>query len=123
MKKEILVVDDSYTTLILLEWFLKENGYNVSIVIDVEKALEYLEKQTPDLILLDIQMPKISGYDFLKILREAKKDIPILIISANDSSEAIKIVKDLGVSGFVAKPFKLNELLIKVEGLINYRKK
>ena len=119
MKKEILVVDDSYTTLILLEWFLKENGYETTIVIDVEKAMEHLEKQTPDLILLDIQMPKISGYDFLKILREAKKDIPILVISANDSSEAIKLVKDLGASGFVAKPFKLNELLIKVEELIN----
>ena len=117
MKKEILVVDDSYTTLILLEWFLKENGYEASIVIDVEKALEYLEKQTPDLILLDIQMPKISGYDFLKILREANKKIPILMISANDSSENIKLVKELGASGFVAKPFKLNELLIKVEEL------
>ncbi len=119
MKKKILVVDDSYTTLILLEWFLNENGYNASIVIDVEKALEYLEKQTPDLILLDIQLPKISGYDFLKILREANKKIPILMISANDSSETKNSVKDLGASGFVAKPFKLNELLLKVNELIN----
>ena len=121
MKKEILVVDDSYTTLILLEWFLNENGYHASIAIDVEKALEYLEKQTPDLILLDIQMPKVSGYDFLKILREANKRIPILIISANDSSENIKLVNELGAAGFVAKPFKLNELLIKVEELINFK--
>lgn len=117
MKKEILVIDDSYTTLVLLEWFLNEHGYNASIVVDVEKAMEYLEKQTPDLILLDIQLPKISGYDFLKIFRKNNKDIPILIISANDSSEAKKLVNELGASGFVAKPFKLNELLKKVEEL------
>lgn len=121
MEKEILVIDDSWTTLVLLEWFLNYHGYKTTIVLDVEDALKSLETQTPDLILLDIQMPKISGYDFLKEYGKTKKisNIPILIISAYDDTSTIKTGKKLGAAGFVPKPFKLDQLLEKVQELIN----
>lgn len=119
MKKEILIVDDSWTTLVLLEWFLIENGYTAILAQDVEKAIDYLKFHTPNLIFLDLQLPKISGFDFLKIAKKKNLNIPILVISANDSSESISMVKELGAADFMAKPFKLNDLLNKVEELIN----
>lgn len=120
MEKEILVIDDSWTTLILLEWFLNDHGYKTVIVIDVAEALKYLETHTPNLILLDIQMPKISGFDFLKEYGNNPKisTIPILIISANDDTTNINTGKALGAAGFIPKPFKLEQLLKKVEEFI-----
>jgi DNA-binding response OmpR family regulator len=120
MKKEILIIDDSWTTLVLLEWFLNEHGYNTVIVTNVEEALIHLETHTPDLILLDIQMPKISGYEFLKEYGKTPKisTIPVLIISAIDDKESINTGKELGAIGFVPKPFKLEHLLEKVKEII-----
>ena len=123
MKKEILVVDDSWTTLVLLEWFLIENGFKAVLAQDVEKAMQYLKTNTPDLIFLDLQLPKISGFDFLKLIRKGDIKIPILVISANDSNEAISLVKELGAADFIAKPFQLNDLLLKVEKLTSSKLK
>lgn len=117
MAKEILIIDDSWTTLVLLEWFLKEKGFETFMAIDVEKAYKYLENNTPSLILLDLQMPKISGFDFLEQYQKDSKinSIPVLIISANDSLGTVDKVKELGAVDFVPKPFELKELLKKIE--------
>jgi DNA-binding response OmpR family regulator len=116
MAKEILIIDDSWTTLVLLEWFLKEQGFETIIVTDVEKAFEYLEKNKPALILLDLQMPNISGFDFLEKYQKdiAINSIPVLIISANDTTDNIDKVKELGAVEFVPKPFELKDLLKKI---------
>jgi DNA-binding response OmpR family regulator len=120
MEKVILIIDDSWTTLVLLEWYLGENGYKTSIALDVEKALEYLETNTPSLILSDLQLPKISGFDFLEIYQKNPKinSIPVLIISANDALGTIDKVKEMGAVDFVPKPFELNILLKKIEEYI-----
>lgn len=121
MEKVILVIDDSWTTLVLLEWYLSENGYKTSIAIDVENALEYLKNNSPSLILLDLQLPKLSGFDFLEIYQKDDKinSIPVLIISANDALGTIEKVKEMGAVDFVPKPFELNVLLKKIEEYIN----
>jgi two-component system, OmpR family, alkaline phosphatase synthesis response regulator PhoP len=119
MEKEILVVDDSTTTLVLLEYFLQENGYNSFLASDVEEAIEYLKNKKPNLIILDIQLPKITGYEFLRILKRENNTIPVIMISAIDTSESKILVKDLGAIGYITKPFKLDELLNKIVEFIN----
>jgi len=120
MEKEILIIDDSWTTLVLLEWFLADNGFKPIIVQDVDHAMKYLKDNKPSLILLDLQMPKVSGYDFLSEYRINEKinKIPVVIISANDTTSTINSVKELGAVGFVPKPFQLDELLRKIEEYI-----
>jgi DNA-binding response OmpR family regulator len=111
--KTILVIDDSETTLVLLEWFLKDNGFDTLIALDIKSALLQIDKQLPDLILLDLQLPEISGYDFLKMIKtdKNKKDIPVIVISALDSQEAIRQLKHLGAIDFIPKPLNLKMLV------------
>ena len=114
--KNVLVIDDSQTTLVMLEWFLKENGFIAHFAIDVKEALQHIENQIPDIILLDLNMPEISGYDFLKMIKsdENRKNIPVLVISALDSNESKLKVKNLGAVDFIPKPLILKELLEKI---------
>ena len=117
MSKEILIIDDSWTTLVLLEYFLVDNGFKPVVADSVEKAMDYLDKNKPSMILLDLQMPKISGFDFLEKYRydEKMSKIPILIISANDALGTVDKVKEMGAVDFIPKPFELHELLSKIK--------
>jgi DNA-binding response OmpR family regulator len=110
--KTILIIDDSSTTLLLLEWSLTQEGYDTQIAQSVEEARKMIEQKKPDLILLDLFMPRVSGYDFLKMRPELNiKEIPVIIVSAYDNTESIKLVKDLGADEFIAKPFMIPHIL------------
>jgi DNA-binding response OmpR family regulator len=119
-KKTVLVIDDSETTLILLEWFLVENKFKAQTAIDIKEALKILDIQKPDLILLDLRLPEISGFDFLEMIKADadKKDIPVFVISALDSKESIQKVKQLGAIDFISKPYKLDILLAKINKVL-----
>jgi DNA-binding response OmpR family regulator len=118
--KNVLVIDDSETTLVMLDWFLHENGFTAHFASTVAEALQHINAQIPDLILLDLNMPEVSGYDFLKMIKseENKKNIPVLVISALDSSESKLKVKNMGAIDFIAKPLVLKELLLKINEII-----
>jgi len=108
-----MVIDDSSTSLMLMEYTLKEAGYNVVVFSDVSGAVNFLKDITPSLILLDLSMPGISGYDFLKMRFELKIDkVPIIVVSAYDTERSRTTIKKLGALEFLAKPFKV-ELLLK----------
>jgi DNA-binding response OmpR family regulator len=117
MDNTILIIDDSWTTLVLLEHYLKDHGYSISVADSVEIAMKYLENNSPSLILLDLQMPKISGFDFLVKYKkdEILSKIPVLIISANDELGTVDKVKEMGAVDFVPKPFELHDLLSKIQ--------
>jgi DNA-binding response OmpR family regulator len=119
-EKKILVVDDSMTTLVLLEWFLEQNGYKTILASDADEAYNLLKENKPDLILLDIMMPKITGFQFMETLKtsDINFNVPILIISAMTAPEFIQNAKELGATDYVPKPFNLNELLKKINALI-----
>jgi DNA-binding response OmpR family regulator len=111
MKKKILVVDDELSICLLLENFLSESYEVVSINNGLE-ALEWLEGNLPDLILSDIQMPEMDGYDFLVNVRKRgfTKHTPIIMLSARaESKERIKSYK-LGAQDYLTKPFNPEEL-------------
>jgi len=114
--KTILIIDDSATTLILLEWSLKEKGYDTQLAASVNEAQNAIRIKKPDLILLDLSMPVVSGYDFLKMRSELSlQETPIIVVSAFDDKESLKLVKDLGATEFIAKPFTISNILASLE--------
>jgi DNA-binding response OmpR family regulator len=115
-KKKILIIDDSNTALVLMEYALKEAGYISLVASSVKEATKLIEKHNPDLILLDLSMPEISGYDFLKRKSELQIDhIPIIIVSAYDSVESIEMTRNLGAVDFIAKPIRLEAMMEKIK--------
>lgn len=118
-KKKILIIDDSNTALVLMEYALKEAGYISLVASSVKEATKLIEKHSPDLILLDLSMPEISGYDFLKRKSELHIDhIPIIIVSAYDSVESIEMTRKLGAVDFIAKPIRLEAMMDKIKSYL-----
>jgi len=114
--KKILIIDDSNTALVLMEYALKEAGYISLVASSVKEATHLIASQLPDLILLDLSMPEISGYDFLKMKGELHIDhIPIIIVSAYDSIESIELTRNLGAVDFIAKPIRLDAMMEKIK--------
>jgi putative two-component system response regulator len=113
--KTILCIDDSNTALMLLEYALNEAGFQPLIALSVEEGIQIIKKQVPDLILLDLSMPAISGYDFLKMKSELHVEkIPIIIVSAFDSPQSIAKTKELGATDFISKPLKMELVIEKI---------
>jgi CheY-like chemotaxis protein len=108
--KNILVVDDSSTSTFLMESFLEENGYNVMVAEDGLKATKLLETQIPDVIFLDLMMPKKSGFEVLAEIRnnEKTKDVPVIIISAKTEHDDIQKAKKLGADEYIYKPVDID---------------
>jgi len=111
MKKKILVIDDELSMTTLLEFFLS-NNYEVTPVNSGEEALNWLESNLPDLIISDIQMPKLDGFEFLTQLRMRgyTKHTPVIMLSGkSESKERVKCYK-LGAQDYLTKPFNPEEL-------------
>jgi CheY-like chemotaxis protein len=116
-KKIILVVDDSRTYLAVLSHFLKKQGYKVETAMNGELALKSVQSTLPDLILLDIQMPKMDGYEVCQTLKadDKTRDIPIIFISGlNEIFDKLKAFS-LGGVDYISKPFKKEDVLARVE--------
>ena len=119
--QNILIVDDEKSNIdIILSLFENENfsqEYNIIAALSAKKALKVIEKREIDLILLDIMMPEMDGYEFCKILKEddRTKDIPILFITANTDDESIEKAYNIGAADYVTKPFRAIELISRVK--------
>lgn len=118
----ILIVDDQSANIDMLEGFLEMEGYvNVSSLTDSRMVMEFVDKSRPDLILLDLMMPFISGYEIMEQLK--KKDpgdvfLPILVLTADITPEAKQKALTLGASDFLTKPFDLTEVGLRVNNLL-----
>lgn len=112
MKKHILVVDDVVTNLKIIESFL-EPYYKVSLIKSGEQALTFLEKIKPDLILLDIKMPGISGFETIKRIKSntENKNIPVLFVTSQEDIESRMKGFQLGATDFILKPFMADNVL------------
>jgi|PlaIllAssembly_1097288.scaffolds.fasta_scaffold826570_1 DNA-binding response OmpR family regulator len=115
--KKILIVDDSNTNIILLEAILGNRGYEIIKTSSVREAIPYLEHSLPDLILLDLLMPKVSGYKFLEDIRKNKhtKNVPVMIVTAVTEKESKIKTQNLGIIDYIEKPINIQELITKVE--------
>ncbi len=118
MKTKILVVEDDPHILLGLEEILKSEGFEVSTCNRGDAALDACAKQQPGLVILDVMLPGLSGYDICKALRAKQVSTPILMLTAK-GQEIDKVVGlDLGADDYVTKPFGVRELLARIHALL-----
>jgi len=121
MRKKILVVDDEDDILHFLELVLREKGYQVATAMGGQEALTKAQLERPDLVLLDIMMPQMDGWEVLKLLRvdDETASIPVAMLSAR--TEARDRVQGLqeGAVDYICKPFSLQELLGKIDAIFS----
>ena len=117
-KAKILIVDDEEDIVTNLEAFLKEEGYEVLTALDGEAAFQAIEKTKPDLILLDLNIPKLSGFQILEKLKPKETGTKILIFSGLATKEERERVISLGASGYLNKPIQINTLLSELRRLV-----
>ncbi len=121
-KKTILVVDDTETNIdILLEYL--DDKYDVVVALDGETALNIVSQEKIDLVLLDIVMPGIDGYEVCKVLKsnDETKNIPVIFITSSTDNEAIIKAYDAGGIDYISKPFKSRELLARVKNQLELK--
>lgn len=117
----ILIVDDSTTNQVLLEAILQEEGYSTITAFGAKEAFRIIEKEKPELILLDLLMPEVSGFDFLKKIKANPKtsDIAVVVVSAVGSPENISLCKGLGAVEFFSKPIDISILVDTVKRMVS----
>jgi DNA-binding response OmpR family regulator len=119
MKEEcILIVEDERAVARGLEYGLKSEGYHVIWVDNGEKALSAVQHHDPQLVLLDIRLPDISGFDVCKKLRMEGKRMPILMLTARDEEVDKVLGLELGADDYVVKPYSLRELISRIRALL-----
>jgi len=120
-EKTILVVDDSTTNVVLLDAILSEKGYKIIKALSAMEAYACIEKSLPNLILLDLLMPQINGFDFLKKVKAdvRTQNIPVIVISAVTNPDDIRLTKNLGAAEFVEKPINIQNLKEMVEKMLD----
>ncbi|SIT69512.1 response regulator receiver protein [Ectothiorhodosinus mongolicus] len=118
--RSILVVDDEPNIVLSLEFLFREAGYDVRVARDGEAALEAVKSDPPDLILLDVMMPKRDGYDVCQTIREnpAWNDISIIMLTAKGRQIEKEKGLAMGADDYVTKPFSTREIVEKVKALI-----
>ena len=118
---KILIVEDDEPIAKTLESILRDRYYIVDCAADGELGWEFAEAYDYDLILLDINLPKLNGIEFCKRLRSAKNQTPVLLLTALDSSDKKVIGLDAGADDYVVKPFEISELLARIRVLLRRR--
>ena len=119
---DILVVEDSENTRILMEDILKYNGYNAIVAKDGIEALKLMEHNHIDLIMLDIMMPRMDGFEFAKTLRSSGCNIPILMVTAKEASQDIRKGFISGTDDYMIKPVDEEEMLLRIKALLRRSK-
>lgn len=117
-KTEILLVEDEESLAVGLEFNLTAEGYNVTRSKDGREALELYENNNFDLIILDIMLPYVDGFEVARKIRETNPQLPILMLTARTRSEDKIHGLELGADDYMTKPFHLAELLLRVKGML-----
>ena len=117
-KSHILVVDDDTRIIKLLKKFLQQNNFLVSTAISSTEAFELLENFVFDLIILDVMMPEITGLEFAEKIKESKKALPIIMLTALSEPEDRVKGLEAGAKDYLTKPFEPKELLLRINNLI-----
>ena len=120
MKKRVLIVDDEASIVTALEFLLQRSGYEVMAAQNGDEALKRVESFAPDLVLLDVMMPRISGYEVCRRMRERAewRHIKIVMLSAKGREAEVSKGVSLGADLYVTKPFSSTELVARVGELL-----
>lgn len=116
--KRIMLVEDDKTIVLGLEYFLKQEGYDVLICHDVKSALKVIDTEKYDMAILDLSLPDGNGYDLCAAIR-LKGNIPVIFLTACDEEVNIVMGFDMGADDYVTKPFRVRELLSRIKSIFN----
>jgi len=116
-KKKIMVIDDEKTICEAIEFLLENEGYDVTTAYNGEEGLMKIYKQPPDMLIIDLLMPKMNGFKVVRRVRSdpAFKDIPILMLTVVDDKFDIQEGYNSGVSDYMVKPFEVDDLVMRVK--------
>ena len=117
MTRKVLVVDDKKNVQILLTDFLTAQGFEVFSALDGFEALDLIREHAPEIILLDIMMPNMDGYQLISKLRK-ESQIPVIMITAKQQESDLIRGFDLGADDYITKPFRLRELLVRMRAVL-----
>lgn len=120
MSYRIVAVDDNPVITQLISAVLGQAGYDVDALATGGEALVALQRNPPDLLLLDLQMPGLDGLEVLRILREQKvcQGVPVLVLTAEDDSHYVAKAREMGAAGYLLKPFRARDLVAKVRRIV-----
>lgn len=117
---KILIIDDDKNICELLQLYLKKDGYNLFFAHDGSEGMDIFKRENPDLVILDLMLPLISGWEVCRLIRQ-RSAIPIIMLTARDSSEEKVSGLDMGADDYVIKPFDPKELAARVRAHLRKR--
>lgn len=118
MSKRILVVDDEPSIVTLLKYNLEQVGFSVITAQDGEEGLRMATEQTPELVVLDLMLPKLDGIEVCKQLRQLKVNVPILMLTAKDDEFDKVLGLELGADDYLTKPFSPREVVARIKAIL-----
>jgi len=119
--QKILIVDDEPNIVMTLEYAFKKKNFEVFIARDGSEALQILESQIPNVVLLDIMMPKVDGYETLKLIKQKPQlqDTKVIFVTAKNKASDIEKGLKLGANKYITKPFSIKKILSEVQELLS----
>ncbi|WP_417514959.1 response regulator transcription factor [Minwuia sp.] len=119
MATNVLIAEDEPHLVELLKFILEREGFHADAVFDGEAAVDTLRRDIPDVMILDLMLPKLDGYEVLKTVRNDDRlaKLPVLMLTAKGQDKDRKVAEDLGVNAFITKPFSNREVVDCVVGL------
>ncbi|OGX08696.1 MAG: hypothetical protein A2Z88_11570 [Omnitrophica WOR_2 bacterium GWA2_47_8] len=118
--KKVLIIDDEAHFVELLQERLKLNGYNIMTALSGKEGLSIIQREDPDVVILDIMMPELNGYELCRLIKldKKKKELAVIFVTAKTPQEAKKMADEAGADGCFSKPFPSEDLLQKMKELL-----
>lgn len=117
-KKTVLIVEDEKSIVDIVKFNLEKEGYAALAAYDGEAGLAAARKSSPDLILLDVMLPKMNGFDVCRILRDEGDNVPVIILTAREGESDKVLGLEIGADDYITKPFSMRELMARVKANI-----
>ena len=121
--RNILMVEDDSTIAFAVKFAVEQEGFNLDIAENLENARKIVNSKEYDLMLLDVMLPDGNGYEFLKQLREHDEDTPVIFLTACDEEVNIVMGLDIGADDYITKPFRVRELISRINAILRRRGK
>lgn len=121
--RNILMVEDDSTIAFAVKYAVEQESFNLDIASDLNQAREIVSTKVYDLILLDVMLPDGNGYEFLKDLRKHDEDTPVIFLSACDEEVNIVMELDIGADDYITKPFRVRELISRINAILRRKGK
>src|SRR6266571_4854889 len=118
MAATILIVEDEFAVARGIQYALRQEGYSVTVARSGDEGLEFAQNQAPDLVVLDVRLPGIDGFEVLRRIRASGSKAPVLVLTARDDEVDKVIGLELGADDYLTKPFGLRELMSRIKALL-----